>query len=189
MGVVRRAGVSAAVAGMVLLGGPAWAQQEDPCAPGLDGEVPAMCQSGPATPTVGLEDDQCPDQPVEPGDGRPADEGQQTEPVDPGAPDPQRVEPEQTDPAADGEAAAERAGGPQETVVCALGTPVLDGPGGAESMGGAGSTGEGGSASADQLPRTGPYDRLLALTAVGAGLVLVGAGATSVGRRRAHAAR
>ena len=35
------------------------------------------------------------------------------------------------------------------------------------------------------LPRTGPYDRLLATGAVGVGLLVAGAGAVAAGRRRA----
>lgn len=42
----------------------------------------------------------------------------------------------------------------------------------------------GGAAGEESLPRTGPYDALLATAAVGAGLLLAGAGAVVAGRRR-----
>jgi hypothetical protein len=126
MSVVRRGAVGAVVAGVVLLGGSAWAQ-EDPCAPGPDGEP---------RPEPGAE------APTSDGPGAVGDEG----------------------------------------VVCAFGVPVLaDGEDAVlESAAGGGSVSAG-----SQLPRTGPYDRLLALTAVGAGLVLLGAGAAAGGRRSA----
>jgi hypothetical protein len=201
MSVVRRCSAGAVVAGLVLLGGPAWAQEADPCAPGPDGSVPEMCQSGPApgadpaTPTVGMEpEDPCAgSRPVEPGDGVVTDEGDQGigvgEPApgaepdvldDPeGQKDPERVDPEETDPtvvddAARGDQAPGAVG--EDGIVCAFGVPV-SAPGGAESS-------AGGVTAVSQLPRTGPHDRLLALTAFGGALVVVGAGAAAAGRRR-----
>ena len=50
------------------------------------------------------------------------------------------------------------------------------------SAGAGGGTGVGAGA---VLPRTGPYDRLLATGAVGVGLLVAGAGAVAAGRRRA----
>ena len=52
------------------------------------------------------------------------------------------------------------------------------------SAGAGGGTGAGAGAGA-VLPRTGPYDRLLATGAVGVGLLVAGAGAVAAGRRRA----
>ena len=49
------------------------------------------------------------------------------------------------------------------------------------SAGAGGGTGVGAGA---VLPRTGPYDRLLATGAVGVGLLVAGAGAVAAGRRR-----
>jgi len=49
-----------------------------------------------------------------------------------------------------------------------------------ESSAGAG----GGTGAGAVLPRTGPYDRLLATGAVGVGLLVAGAGAAAAGRRR-----
>ena len=49
------------------------------------------------------------------------------------------------------------------------------------SVGAGGGTGAGAGA---VLPRTGPYDRLLATGAVGVGLLVAGAGAAAAGRRR-----
>ena len=181
MSVVRRGSVVAVVAGLVLLGGPAWAQ-EDPCAPGPDGSVPEMCQSGAPvsdTGTVGMEPEQpCPEQPVEPGDGVVTDGG------DPGTSEP-GTEPE---PVPEGEPKPEPApedgptlAGPppgainDDGLICAFSAPVADG---------APELAAGGGTAAGQLPRTGPYDRLLALTALGSGLVVVGAGAAAAGRRR-----
>jgi hypothetical protein len=125
MSLVRRGAAGAVVAGVVLLGGPAWAQ-EDPCAPGPDGEP--------------------------------------------------RPEPGAEAPTSDGPGAVD------DGVVCAFGVPVMaDGEDAVlESAAGGGSV-----TARSQLPRTGPYDRLLALTAVGAGLVLLGAGAAAAGRRPA----
>ena len=51
------------------------------------------------------------------------------------------------------------------------------------SAGAGGGTGAGAGGGAF-LPRTGPYDRLLATGAVGVGLLLAGAGAVAAGRRR-----
>ena len=51
------------------------------------------------------------------------------------------------------------------------------------SAGAGGGTGAGAGAGA-VLPRTGPYDRLLATGAVGVGLLVAGAGAVAAGRRR-----
>ena len=193
MSVVRRRSVAAGVvAGVVLLAGPAWAQ-EDPCAPGPDGQVPEMCQSGPAsdTGTVGIEPEHpCPPQPVEPGDGpisSDEDQGIAVGEPNPGAPppddvaeepasEPDRVDPEQADPATteDTSRAADSPGAIEEDgVICAFAVPVAA-PGGATPE----------SAPAGELPRTGPYDRLLALTALGSGLVVAGLGAAAAGRRR-----
>lgn len=210
MNVVRRGSVGAVVAGLVLLSGPAWAQ-EDPCAPGPDGSVPEMCQSGPGqsdTGTVGMEPaepatDPCPAQPVEPGDGvvsdddqgiavgepRPGTEpGTEPEPVPEGEPKPERVDPEQADPSTSDTAREEGAVG-EDGVVCAFAVPI-SAPAVPESAAG-GSTAEAaaGTAANDavaagQLPRTGPYDQVLALTAVGTGLLLAGAGLAAAGRRR-----
>lgn len=196
MSVVRRGAVSAGVlAAAVLLGGPA-AAQEDPCAPGPDGQAPEMCQSGPSEPvsdtgTVGMDpQDPCAgSRPVEEGDGVVEDGGDEGSAVgepapgtEPGQdapegepePEPEREpapEPAPGDPVMDDEPGAVG----EDGVVCAFAVPI-SAPVGAESAAGAG---------AGQLPRTGPYDRLLALTAIGSGLVLVGAGATLAGRRRA----
>ena len=185
MSVVRRASAAAVAMGLVLLGGPSWAQ-EDPCAPEPDGSVPEMCQSGMPvsdTGTVGIApEDPCPAQPVEPGDGTVSDPGDQGvaggEP-DPGAPppdveegqEPERVDPEQGDPAT--EDASRTSPEPADGVICAFGVPV-SAPGESTVL----------ESSSGELPRTGPYDRLLALTAVGSGLVLLGTGAMAVGRRR-----
>lgn len=49
------------------------------------------------------------------------------------------------------------------------------------SAGAGGGTGVG---AGGVLPRTGPYDRLLATGAVGVGLLVAGAGAVAAGRRR-----
>ena len=199
MSVVRRGSVGAAVvAGVVLLGGPAWAQ-EDPCAPGTDGQVPLMCQGGLApgsdTGTVGIGgEDPCDgSRPVEPGDGVVGDDDQgiavgEPNPGAPTEPEPERVDPEQVDPATVDDTARTgeepQPGG--DGIICAFGIPGSVGA--PESAAGGGvtavptSAGEG--AAAGQLPRTGPYDRLLALTALGSGLVVVGAGAAGAGRRR-----
>lgn len=184
MSVVRRASAVVVVAGVLLLGGPAWAQ-EDPCAPGPDGSVPEMCRSGMPvsdTGTVGMQPEEpCPGLPFEPGDGVGTDEGGTVEP-DPVAP----VE----KPQPEGEPEPEPAPVPEEQTVdgpapdapvgdvfcIAAAGPVADGA--PESAAG------GDMATAEQLPRTGPYDRLLALTAFGSGLVVLGAGAVAAGRRR-----
>lgn len=181
MSVVRRCGAGAVVAGLVLLGGPAWAQ-EDPCAPGPDGSVPQMCQSGPAsaTPTVGMQpDDPCAgSRPVESGDGVVTDEGGQgSPPEEPLAdPQPEPVDPAQTEPGpGDPGPGADGADG----IVCVLAVPVAA-PGEASGGGQAAARED---AVASQLPRTGPYDRLLGLLAAGAALLLLGAGAAAAGRR------
>lgn len=214
MSVVRRGSVGAVslglAAGLVLLGGPAWAQ-EDPCAPGADGSVPEMCQSGAPvesdTGTVGIDPEPtqpCLGQPVEPGDGTVTDEGDEgiavgepnpgapsdvdEEPVPDGEPkeelppaesagEPDRVDPEQVDPATVDD--TQRTLG-DDGLICAfsgvpLSAPVADG---------APEAAAGGGTAVGQLPRTGPYDRLLALAAVGSGLVVAGAGAAAAGRRR-----
>ena len=57
------------------------------------------------------------------------------------------------------------------------------GAGGGTGAGAGGGTGGGAGAGA-VLPRTGPYDRLLATGAVGVGLLVAGAGAVAAGRRR-----
>ena len=198
MSVVRRGSAGVVVAGLVLLGGPAWAQ-EDPCAPGPDGSVPEMCQSGMPvsdTGTVGIDPpvEECLGQPVEPGDGVVTDEGDQgiavgepnpgappsdveEGPVPEGEPKPERVDPEQVDPATVDDAQREPGAVSEDGLICAFSAPVADGV--PESA-----TGGGGVTAAEQLPRTGPYDRLLALTAVGSGLVVAGAGAVAAGRRR-----
>jgi hypothetical protein len=208
MSVARRGSVGLVVAGLVLLGGPAWAQ-EDPCAPGPDGSVPEMCQSGPAEPTgsggsePAAPQEECLGQPAEPGDGVVTDGGDQGiaegEP-NPGAP-PSDVDEE---PAPEGEVTPEPEPEPAQEeptldapapgtvsddgLICAFGGVPVSAPvgGGApESTAGGGQTAAGGAVPAvQQLPRTGPYDRLLALTALGGGLVLAGAGAAAAGRRR-----
>ena len=192
MGVVRRCSAGAVVAGLVLLGGPAWAEEPDPCAPGPDGSVPEMCQSGPvegadpATPTADIEpEDPCAgSRPVEPGEGR-VSEGDQGivlgEPAPGTDPDAPEQEPEREPVSPDG---AGRSGDTppgavgEDGIVCAFAVPVSapadSGAGGAVPE----------SAAAGQLPRTGPYDRLLAVTAVGGALVVIGAGAAAAGRRR-----
>ena len=105
--------------------------------------------------------------------GQDAPEGEpKPEPREPGAEEPASNE-EMVDPVQD-----DGPGGVGEDgVVCAFAVPI-SAPLGTESAAGAG-------AGAGQLPRTGPYDRLLALTAIGSGLVLVGSGAALAGRRRA----
>lgn len=208
MSVVRRCSAGAVVAGLVLLGGPAWAQESDPCAPGPDGSVPEMCQSGPApgadpaTPTVGMEpEDPCAgSRPVEPGDGVITDEGDlgisvgEPAPGAEPAPDvledpegeksPERVDPEQTDPttvddaARTGDEAPPGAAG-EDGIVCAFAAPV------SAPVDTAAESSAGASTAVRQLPRTGPYDRLLALAAIGGALVVVGAGAAAAGGRRA----
>lgn len=199
MSVVRRCSAGAVVAGLVLLGGPAWAQESDPCAPGPDGSVPEMCQSGPVGEAPGepepAPEDPCEgSRPVEPGDGEvsegdpggPVGEpaGTEPEPVeDPeGAKDPEPTDPETVDDApSTGETAPGAAG--EDGVMCAFTAPVS-----APAESAPGRTPTGGavleSAPLTALPRTGPYDRLLALTAVGSALVVVGAGAAAAGRRR-----
>lgn len=53
------------------------------------------------------------------------------------------------------------------------------------SAGAGGGTGaEAGAGAGAVLPRTGPYDRLLATGVVGVGLLVAGAGAVAAGRRR-----
>lgn len=186
MDVVRRGSASAVVAGLVLLGGPAWAQ-EDPCAPGPDGAVPEECQSGPPvsdTGTVGMEpEESCPPLPVEPLDGVVTDEGSTAaEPVEPAEePAPER----ETEPAPAPEDEPTRVEpapgqGAEDGLVCVYSIPVS-----APGADGVPESAAGGAAPVlERLPRTGPYDRLLALTAVGSGLLVVGAGAAAVGRRR-----
>ena len=188
MSVVRRGAVGAVA--LVLLAGPAWAQ-EDPCAPGPDGAVPEMCQSGMPvsdTGTVGMEPEApqegCLGQPVEPGDGVVTDEGDQGIAVgepNPGAPaEPERVDPEQGDPAT--EDTSRTADAPvmsDDTVICAFAVPVS-----APVDTATPESATGGGSAVGQLPRTGPYDRLLALTAIGSGLLVLGAGAAAAGRRR-----
>ena len=200
MSVVRRGSVGAVVAGLVLLGGPAWAQ-EDPCAPGPDGSVPEMCQSGMPvsdTGTVGMEpeapQEECLGQPVEPGDGVVTDGGDQGIAVgepNPGTPpsdvEEERVDPEQVDPATVDD--AQRGDGTisDDGLICAFGGVPVSAPGGGvpdSAAGGGAESAAGGVTAVEQLPRTGPYDRLLALTALGSGLVVVGAGALAAGRRR-----
>lgn len=204
----RGSAVAAVVLGIVLLGGPAWAQ-EDPCAPGPDGSVPEMCQSGMPvsdTGTVGMDPtdptDPCLGLPVEPGDGVVSDPGIAVGEPNPGAPvpgdavtepapdepkpEPARVDPEQVDPATVDDASREGAIAP-DTVICAFSAPVADGA--PESAAGGGvttvrDTATNGAVSAGQLPRTGPYDQALAAAALGSALVLAGAGAVAAGRRR-----
>lgn len=192
MGVARRGSAVAAVAmGLVLLGGPAWAQ-EDPCAPGPDGSVPEMCQSGAPvsdTGTVGMEPtDPCPGQPVEPGDGVVTDPGIAVGEPDPGEPgtEPEPVpagEPK-TEPAPEEAPTMVAPPGDAEpdTVICAFSAPVADGV--PESAAGGSDSTADGAVSAGQLPRTGPYDLALASAALGSALVLAGAGAAAAGRRR-----
>ncbi len=194
MSVVRRGSAVAAVAmGIVLMGGPAWAQ-EDPCAPGPDGAVPEMCQSGMPvsdTGTVGMEPTEpCLGQPFEPGDGvvtdpgiavgepNPGEPGTEPEPVPAGEPKPEPAPEEAPTMVAPppGDTGA-------DTVICAFSAPVADGA--PESAAGGSDTTANGAVSAGQLPRTGPYDQALALAALGTTLVLAGAGAVAAGRRRA----
>ena len=181
MSVVRRCSAGAVVAGLVLLGGPAWAQEADPCAPGPDGSVPEMCTSAPveeaepATPTVDLEpEDPCAgSRPVEPGDGQVSDGDQGVAVGEPAPGTDPAPEPERDPQTLDGGEPAPGAVG-EEGVICAFSAPVDTAAGGAAPE----------SAATGQLPRTGPYDGLLAVTAVGAALVVVGAGAVAAGRRR-----
>ena len=68
------------------------------------------------------------------------------------------------------------AGIDDETTGCGPDSAICESGAGVVPLGGAG----GGAV----LPRTGPYDRVLATGAVGAGLLLAGAGAVAAGRRR-----
>jgi LPXTG-motif cell wall-anchored protein len=174
-------------AGAMLMGPAALAQEADPCAPAADGSVPEMCQGGMAPePVPSAETDPCPPQPVEPGDGVVTDEGDQG--IAEGEPNPDA--PPSGAPAAEGEPRPEPA--PEEPVssepgavgdegiICAFGIPV-SAPVDTAAGGGAAAPE---AAPVTQLPRTGPYDRLLGLAAAGAGLLALGGGATLVGRRR-----
>ena len=95
------------MAGVVLLGGPAWAQ-EDPCAPGADGSVPEMCQGGAAPEPVtepGTDPiDPClGSRPVEPGDGVVTDGGEPDEGIAVGEPHPDAPVEGEAEPGAEGE--------------------------------------------------------------------------------------
>jgi LPXTG-motif cell wall-anchored protein len=196
MSVVRRgsavsvAGV--AVAGAVLLGGPAWAQEAPPDYDPVIAESGAVSDTG----TVGMD----PDAPVDdtsggggpctsvsPDGGLPVDEGiavgepapdgsDATVPAEgeakPGA------EPAADEPLADESVSSEPVGSTDDPLICAFGVPA----GAPEVTGGGGGTQV--DAAAAELPRTGSPERLLGLTAIGAGLVVAGAGATVAGRRR-----
>ena len=223
MGARRGWAAAALVAGLVLLGGgPAGAQEQDPCAPGPDGAAPVMCQSGSAGEPAPDEPDPCapgPDgsaplmcqggvapapapeeeDPCAPGPDGAAPELCQSAPAPGGGTDPcagaQPVEPGDgvvTDGDGSGSSAGsepevapapEPASAPasagDEGVVCALaaGAPEAAAP-------------QDGSAPLQQpatissLPRTGSQDSLAVLAAVGAGLVVAGAGAVAAARRR-----
>ena len=67
------------------------------------------------------------------------------------------------------------------TTGCGPDPTICESSAGAGGAGAGGGTGAGGVA---VLPRTGPYDRVLATAAVGAGLLVAGAGAVAAGRRR-----
>lgn len=195
------------VAGLVLLGGPAGAQEQDPCAPGPDGAVPEMCQSGPAPAeeqdpcapapdgtvpemcqsgpapveedpcAVGADgsvpemcqggaapsDPSCAPQPVEPGDGVVTDGDASVSSAGSGG----EVEPVATP--APGTVSED------DGVVCAFGAPAV---------GSAPQEVAPAVAPVSRLPRTGSQDRLLALVALGAGLVVLGAGTAAAARRR-----
>lgn len=207
--VVRRVGAAAVVAGLVLLAGPAWAQEQDPCAPGPDGSVPQMCQGGaapepepepaPPAPEPDLTDP-CPMQPVEPGDGVVTDEGDQG--VAAGEPDPGtpveegevKPEPAPDEPTMEAPVSDEPTSD-DEPVMCAFRAPVsapvdsgapqaAAGGGAAAPEAAAPDAAANGAVAAGQLPRTGPKERLAALAALGLALLLVGAGTTAAGRRR-----
>jgi hypothetical protein len=223
MSVVRRGTAGAVVAGIVLLGGPVWAQV-DPCVPGADGQVPVMCQGGAAPEPapdepVGAPEpvpvEECLGQPVEPSDGvvtDPGDPGIAVGEPNPGIPveepagapaepkpepEPEQVPvPEQIDPmpVSDASDTVENPGViSDDGLICAfsgvpVSAPVADGVlettgGGADTSAGGAASGAGGGTAAGQLPRTGLYDQL-ALTAIGSGLVVAGAGAVAAGRRR-----
>lgn len=192
MSVVRRCSAGAVVAGLVLLGSPAWAQ-EDPCAgsrpvepgdgvvtDGGSGEGIAEGEPAPGTDAGGAE------QPVE----EPAAEPK-PEPVE----EPAGEEPaEPSEPTLGGDTPVDSGGGSgaagEDGVVCAyaapVSAPVESAPVGAVAPDTAAGTAtpEGAAALPARLPRTGPYDRVLALAAAGTGLVLAGAGVASAGRRR-----
>lgn len=215
--VVRRLAAVTVVAGAVLLGGPAGAQ-EDPCAPGPDGTVPEMCQSQAAPepeaePSPEETIDPCEGaRPVEPGDGEVA-EGDQAEDVAEGEPHPDTPSEDapEEEPVEEGEVEPEPApedeprpepdaptmdapASEDDGVVCAYAgmpvsapdtaaggqeaAPVLEGATGARNA----------ATAAGKLPRTGPYDQVVALAAVGSALLIVGAGAAAAGRRRTRQA-
>ena len=229
------------VAGIVLLGGPAWAQ-EDPCAPGPDGSVPEMCQGGEveeSTPEPAEEpapepaEEPAPEpgtdpidpcegmQPVEPGDGvvsegdqaqgiaegepypdtpteeAPAEEGEvKPEPAPEDEPRPEPDAPTMDAPASEDGTVATPAPGTisDDGIICAFAGAPVSAPdtaaGGQEAAPILESaTGVRNAATAaGQLPRTGPYDQVIALAAVGSALLIVGAGAAAAGRRRSQEA-
>jgi LPXTG-motif cell wall-anchored protein len=165
MRVRRTAAVSGLALGLVLATGPAWADEPTP--------DPA-CTTYPADPGDG-------EVTPEPGDGEvtaepgpveetPVEEPQPSEepaPSEEPSPDPEPT----LDPSA--EPTEEPSPEPSEFIVCmyaAEGTPEVQ-----DSGGGAG-------AAAEQLPRTGTHS--VDLVGLGSGLVLLGAGAVVVGRRR-----
>lgn len=187
------------LSGMGLVAGPAAVAQETPpspdasdsCAPGPDGSAPEMCQGGaapePAPEPAEPGTDPCPPQPVEPGDGVVTDEGEQgvaegephpdAEPAS--EPEPAAEQPRQ-EPAPDEPVSSEPGAAGDEGVVCAFAVPI-SAPVDSAAGGGAAAPE---AAPLTRLPRTGPYDRLLMATAVGAGLLVLGAGAAAAGRRR-----
>lgn len=224
MDVVRRSAVGAVAAGVLLLAGPAGAQ-EDPCAPGPDGRAPEMCQSEPVSEPAREETvDPCEGaRPGEPGDGEVVDGGQgegvaegephpdgpgedvpeekpvdepEPEPVPEDEPRPEPDAPTMVAPVSEDESVATPAPGTVEDdgVVCAYAglpasapdtaaggqeaAPVLESATGARNA----------ATAAGKLPRTGPYDQVLALAGVGSGLLILGAGVAAAGRRRARRA-
>ncbi len=171
MGVGRRGGTAAVLTGLVLLAGPAAAQEApaDPCAvpPAVAGE-PAptpdpMCQSGTPVDEAAA--------PVPSGAAVPPDTPVSSEPGTGPSDDPCAVPS-----AVPGEPA------PTPPPMCQSGTPVVDAGGGAGSGGGTSAPAE---ALPDELPFTGPDDRALLLGSLGAGLLLAGTGLVVAGRRRA----
>jgi len=212
MSVVRRAVAGAAVVGVVLAGGPAWAAMEQP------DYAPEIAEGGlvPEDPCFGS-------QPVEPGDGvvtdgdtpvssdgstaspvqgDPPADGGGSEPSDPGMVEPDQkpaAEPVQEPGEAPGEAPRPgEAPAPLELVdpvptdddgiVCAYADPisapvleggaVQDGAGQGPAVRDTATTG-----AATTLPRTGT-DRTTAVLALATGLLVGGAGATALSRRR-----
>lgn len=172
MGVGRPSCVAAVLTGLVLLAGPAAAQEapgDDPCAipPAVAGE-PAptpdpMCQSGmpvgdaaapaPAASPSAVTPD--PDTPVS------------GEPYAGSADDPCAIPS-----AVPGEPV------PTADPMCQSGMPVQD-------AGSSAGSGEGTASPVEELPFTGPDGRAVLLGSLGAGLLLAGAGLSVMSRRRA----